>query len=151
MAATASRRLSPGMVIMAMVLTVIFPILTAGCSQNATPSSPTKGKMTALVGSSGMKMILTYQPNPPIALKPFHAQVHLASTKGQPVTHAQVTMYWKMVDMNMPAQKVDFKNDGAGNYHGHAIFFMAGPWKLTTDIITQGKTLKESLTVHVSN
>ncbi|WP_171822766.1 FixH family protein [Sulfobacillus thermosulfidooxidans] len=96
-------------------------------------------------------MTLTYQPSPPVALKPFYAKVNLVAANGQPLSHAKVVMHLTMTDMDMPPQTMTLKNDGSGHYSGQSVFLMAGPWKITTDIMSQGKTMKESFTVNVSN
>ncbi len=125
-------------------------VLVAGCGQTS-GTSHTVGHKTAMLGSSGIKMTLSYQPSPPVSLKTVHTQVTLMASNGKPVTDAQVTMQLIMLEMTMPPRQIHLKNDGKGHYSGHSIFLMAGPWRMMTDITVKGKTMKESLTVHVSN
>ncbi|WP_020376244.1 FixH family protein [Sulfobacillus thermosulfidooxidans] len=122
-----------------------------GCGQTATASTTSIGKETAVIAPSRVKMTLTYQPSPPVALKPFYAKVNLVTASGQPLSQAKVVMHLTMTDMDMPPQTMTLKNDGSGHYSGQSVFLMAGPWKITTDIMSQGKTMKESFTVNVSN
>ncbi len=134
------------------LIVLTAPALVAGCGQTPVAStSHSVGAKTAVLGSSGIKMILSYQPSPPVSLKTFHTKVNLVASGGKPIANAHVTMHLKMLEMDMPIQNVRLKSDGRGQYSGHSIFFMAGPWQMTTDVTVNGKTMKESLTVHVGN
>ncbi len=126
-------------------------VLVAGCGQSSANPAHQITRKTFSLGSSGVKMILSYQPSPPVSLKTFHTKIGLLASDGKPVTDARVKMQLIMLEMNMPPQQVSLKYGGKGQYDGHSVFLMAGPWRMTTNVTINGHTTKESLTVHVGN
>jgi hypothetical protein len=125
-----------GVGVQALIRCVALAVLIAGaaaleaCNASASPSLVSKG--------AGAAAALTIEPFPPVSLKASRLELTLSDAGGQRIAGARVRLDLTMPGMEMPPNRLDLREAGAGLYRGEALFTMAGDWQIRAEAAVAG-------------
>lgn len=106
---------------------------------NMMPASPAASTAPASVSaaSSAIEITTSFEPAGPHPGKNL-LTVTVKDASGTPVTGAAVKSTVAMTSMDMGTDHPVFRDAGEGRYVGTVNFAMAGPWRITLDIVPPG-------------
>ncbi len=136
-------------VFVAAVLSSLAPPPPAFAEQNSAVASVGPGRVAATVNRAGYRLQVLVSPNKAAAPDSFALRI---TRNGQPVRHANVTLTFNHLEMQMPQQEYQLKETAPGVYSRAApALIMVGKWGLGFNVAPRGVPPFTALIVDEAN